>query len=168
MHTVRIAAALGLALVVAGCGNKAAPPTGPTATAANPQATAVPQDLITYAQLVSPTLKTTLGQLSHLISELQTSSDMDKIAYDCARDGGAFQADNTAVQGVTPPSTQARSYYNDAVKGYGIALTASDTCAVAADARVPGDLASAASAFSRASDSLHTAQTGIAPWLPAP
>ena len=161
MHTVRIAAALGLALVVAGCGSKAAPPTGPTATSA-----AVPQDQIDYALLVSPTLKTTLGQLSHLISELQTSSDMDKIAYDCAQDGGAFQADNTAVQGVTPPP-EASSYYNDAVQGYGIAMTASDTCATAADARVPGDLASAASDFSRAFTSLNTAQSGIAPWLPA-
>jgi hypothetical protein len=162
LHTVRVAAALGLALFVAGCGSKpVAQGPGPTPTGQ------ISPELILYAQTVSPTLKTTLSQLSHLISELQSSSDMDKLAFDCAHEGGALQADDTAVQGVAAPS-EASSYYSDAVKGYSIALGASDTCAVAADARQPGDLASAARNFSRAFDSLNTAESGIAPWLPAP
>lgn len=163
MHTVRVAAALGLALVLAGCGSKATTPPPPTATATGQ----VTPEMVSYSQLVSPTLKTTLSQLSHLISELQSSSDMDKIAFDCAHLGGAFQAENTAVQGVAPPS-QANTYYSDAVKGYGVALGASDTCAVAADARQTGDLASAARNFSRAFDSLNTAESGIGPWSSTP
>jgi hypothetical protein len=163
MHHWRTAAALAFCLTsIAACGGKtAAPP--PVSAKATSRAPAVSPELISYAQQAQPSLKTSLDTVNALISELGSSHDYEKIAFDCADKASTFSGDNIAFQNIGPPP-QAQSAATDAINGYKIALLASNECSTAADARLPGDLATAAGDFSRASSDMTRAETSIAAW----
>jgi hypothetical protein len=166
MHIWRGVAAITLcALGLTACGGSGAGPLpGPTAaTTAVPTGTVTPAILVAYARQVTPTLKTTVSQLDSIIHEIKSTSDMESLAADCAQAGAVLSTDSNAFQTIATPK-QARSYFSDAVNGYGTSLVGFNDCSTAADARSKANLRSAGSELASAAANLTRARNGISSW----
>ena len=150
-----------LGILVAGCGSSAAPKT-PVATPA-PRTTAIPNELVSYAQLVDPTLKATIGEGRQLLAELKPSADMSILGNYCSSVGGDFANFQAAAHtGFTPAA--AHNSASMATNGFKIILAATDECGMAADASNKPEIKAAAGDLRYGLYLLTRADATVSPW----
>jgi hypothetical protein len=136
------AAALCLATLVAGCGLGSAAPK-PTAVppTPRPKGRVVPPALHAYAVVADSVFKQTQSNATKL-RNVMSNPDYSTLAATCLSYGGIFSADKITMHGLYTPHAALPVYYAANV-GYQSLMTSTDECAMAADGKNAGELATA-------------------------
>lgn len=153
-----------LCVVLAACGSHAAR-ARVTPTVTKVVATPVPLDLAGYASLADPTLKQTLQEGNHLLSQLHhaSRSDMETLGNQCSLVGQDLSNYNTSFRSTQVPPG-AKSVYHDGTQAFKILLSSTDECGMAADASDSKQLQAVASDMGYALWVLGKVERSVAPW----
>jgi len=158
-HSLLAAAAL--TLLLAACGQSAAPRVIPRATP-RPVATPVSSTLVSYASYVYPTLQLSLAEGNDLLGKMRHLHIGDLANY-CTLTAGDFANYRVAVQGTFVPSS-AHAAYNEAQNGYKLALASMDECGMASDSSSAKQMATAAKDLQTGLGDISQAEASVSTW----